>query len=141
MRFSKFINFAKRVGARFPGLEAYAKGLARSVRKLGILLREIVFETIKFVTNLFLLIWLVLWRGIQILFRRIFDIIKAFLRIIVEAAAWPLEHIIYPAVHWLSETTDKIIQLVQERDNIALLLFFTFIVLCCLLSWVAVQII
>ena len=139
MWFSKFIDFTKRVGDRFPGLEAYAKGLARSVRKLGELLREIVFETIKFVTNLFLLFWLVIWRGIKILFHRIYDIILAFLRIIVETAAWPLEHIVYPIVHWLSETTDKIIQTVQERDSIALLLFFTFILLCCLLFWITVQ--
>lgn len=133
-RFSRVKEYSREAANRYPRLKGYARNILESLQKLKIVIVAIFSDTLRFLKNLILIFVLAILRGVQLLFTNILDALKAAIRAIIDVLRWPLEHIVYPIIHWLADRTERILGAIESRDEVALGFFFMFIILCCLLA-------
>ena len=128
--FSKLKESGKNIINRYPKLKSYARDIYDSLKKLRDVIVNIFWDIVRFFKNILLIIYLALLRGAEILLLNFFDFIKAIIRFIIDVIRWPLEHIIYPFIHWLADLTEMLLNAIEVNDFVAVVFFFLLIFSC-----------
>jgi hypothetical protein len=116
---------------RLQRLRDYARRLHESIRKLVSAVRESLANTGRFLRNVLSIVATAIRRGLELLWADLIDFIKSTIRLIVDLVRWPFEHIVVPVTRWLAQRSDRLLNIVRTRDEVALGCFLMLLVIVC----------